>query len=312
MLHEGIGVPRVGLEKGHETLDGHANKTNAIIDEAEDRGFLDPFQAVNKIDGTDVSWTLGKMVLYASSQMPPAKDAMAVGFGSNVPGPDLPDDFQFASGKAPVSVAEPEESTDWHDRLLGSSYSRRIPGLLIFLLILALAMYLLCGRERRSSIWARVTGRRPSPSRARKRRNGGNGIFSGKLFGSNEQSYERVVEEAADPDEFELSDVHSDEQHHSDSSTSSHGRTGRSSGWATPATRGLSPDVARASPKKGIFDASTGGGAGLGITPFDRGGLTVRTESRERLAPAPTQLGRGRTGSPRRSPLISPLKESVD
>lgn len=53
MLHDGIGVPRVGLEEDHETLTGHANKTTELVDSAKDRGFLDPFQAVNKIDDTE-------------------------------------------------------------------------------------------------------------------------------------------------------------------------------------------------------------------------------------------------------------------
>ncbi|KAK3053694.1 Golgi apyrase [Extremus antarcticus] len=315
MLHEGIGVPRVSLEQSGHPITGEANKTNAIVDGAEDKGFLDPFQAVNKIDGTEVSWTLGKMVLYASSQMPPAKDSMAVGFGSNLPGTKLPSDFQFASGKLaePTTGSASDTAGDksWHDRILGSSYSRRIPGLLIFLLILALAMYLLCGRERRLSYWQKVTGRRTSPSWSR-RKGAAPGLFSAKLFGNTSPSYERVLEEAADPDDFELADLPSDDQVYSDSSNSSHGRTGRSSGWATPSTRGLSPDVSRPSPKKGYFDPSSSAAAGLGITPFERGGLTVRTESRERLAPAPSLLGRSRTGSPRQSPLVAPLKEMVD
>jgi Golgi nucleoside diphosphatase len=311
MLHEGIGVPRVGLEKGAHELDGHSNSTKDMIENAEDAGFLDPFQAVDKIDGTDVSWTLGKMVLYASSQMPPAKGAMAVGFGSNLPGPKLPPDFQFATGKSTPSISKPDHSESWKDRLLSSSYSRRIPGLLIFLLILVLAMYLVCGRERRTNLWSKVTGRKSSPTRTRRRKGGAGGFLSGKLFGNSEPSYERVMEEGADADEFELSsDIHSEDQHHSDSSSSSHGRrTGRSSGWATPANRGLSPDVPRLSPKKGIFDAAPGV-AGLGITPFERGGLIVRAESKERLAPMTSNTLR--TSSPRRSPLISPLKESVD
>jgi len=40
---------------------------------------------VNKIDGTEVSWTLGKMVLYAAGQIPPAVPEIGpVGFGDNM------------------------------------------------------------------------------------------------------------------------------------------------------------------------------------------------------------------------------------
>ena len=325
MLHNGIGVPRVGLEQdGSESVGGPANKTKAVLDEAKDRGFLDPFQAVDKIDGTEVSWTLGKMVLYASSQMPPADGAMAVGFGSNIPGKKLPADFQQPSGqRGPVSGSsdKPQTSSDeqnWRDRILSSSYSRRIPGIVIFLVILALAVYLLCGRERRLNIWHKATGRGKSGTPRPKRRKGApSGLLSTKLFGgSNEPSYERVMEDAADPDDFELAEL---EDQYSDSSTEMPPRTGRSSGLATPGVRGLSPDITRSSPKRqGYFDTMSGsssGNNGLGIAPLGRGGLIPRADSKERLAPTPSQLGRSRTASPKRSPLVAPLglsKASVD
>lgn len=338
MLHDGIGVPRVGLEPIKQPGVGWSNKTNAAIDKAKDRGFLDAFQAVDKIDGTEVSWTLGKMVLYASSQMPPANEALAVGFGSNINGTELPEDFHFAGG-SPLSLPtdtmqdDDHDADDWHDRILSSDYSRRVPGILIFLLILVLAVYLLCGRERRLALNHKLftlIGRKPSPSAPRAKRRKPPGFLSSKLFGggSHEPAYERVLE-GADHHDFELGDIspRTDEGHNSDSSldtigTTNPSRTGRTSGWATPAaTRGLSPDFARSSPKtKGYFDSVGGGNgsgtpgpglsAGLGITPFDRVGLVVRTESKERLAPAP----RSRAGSPtRRSPLLmtpSFLKES--
>jgi len=310
VLHDGIGVPRVGLEPVKQPGSGWSNKTNAVLDKAKDKGFLDPFQAVEKIDGTEVSWTLGKMVLYASSQMPPADNALAVGFGSNEPGVKLPTDFQFAGGKyesLPTDLKDSDQ--DWHDRIFSSSYSKHAPGFLIFLVILFLAAFLLCGRERRQNLYGKVsslTGRKPSSPRSRRRKGPG---LAGKLFGSKEANYERVLEDA-DPDDFELSDV---EERHSGSSNGSDPprRTGRSSGWATPISRAMSPDFSRTSPKnKGCLDSvSSSGGNGLGITPFDRGGLIVRNESKERLAP----MGRSRTGSPiRRSPLMTPFKESTD
>ncbi len=312
MLHEGIGVPRVGLEKGSDDFNSHTNSTSDMVENAKDRGFLDPFQAVNKIDDTDVSWTLGKMVLYASSQMPPANGAMAVGFGRNVPGTKLPADFQYAFGKSSTSpTTKPTGSKSWSNRLLHSDYSRRIPGLLIFLTIIVLVVYLICGRERRQNIWRKVTGRKSSPGSSR-RPKGGSGFLRGKLFGNGDEQYERVLEEA-ETEDFELAsdiDAVQGEQHFTDSSSGSR-RTGRSSGWATPlAGRALSPDMARGPSIKGYFDAA-GGAAGLGITPFERGGLIVRTDSKERLAPL-TAGSLGRNTSPRKSPLVAPLKESVD
>ncbi|KAB8342774.1 hypothetical protein FH972_022372 [Carpinus fangiana] len=62
MLHEGIGIPRVGIEASKHVADSQ-NATKEILDSAKQQGYLAPFQAVNKIDKTEVSWTLGKMLL---------------------------------------------------------------------------------------------------------------------------------------------------------------------------------------------------------------------------------------------------------
>ncbi|KAK1068564.1 Golgi apyrase [Friedmanniomyces endolithicus] len=314
MLHDGIGVPRIGLEP---VKDGSTNKTNAMLGKAADRGFLDPFQAVDKIDGTEVSWTLGKMVLYASSQMPAADQALAVGFGSNVAGVNLPSDFQYAGGKYEPLPTDLDDGhaggDDWHDRIFNGSYSRRVPGILIFMVILVLAMYLLCGRERRQSAYHKLR-RRKAP-----------GFLGSKFFGGSTSPHYEHVLEAADPaDDFELDDV---EDLRSASGSSGGGpdphHTGRSSGWATPIVRGMSPDILRTSPSKGkmYFDspAGSGGGSaekGLGITAFERGGsgAMMRTESKERLAPREMVGRRSRAGSPtRRSPMAGVVgKKSVD
>jgi len=315
ILHDGIGVPRVGLEQGKGSISDSKNKTDTIIDNAKDRGFLDPFQAVDEIHDTEVSWTFGKMVLYASSQMPGPEDAPAVGFGSNTPGSTaLPKDWQYPSGRldalpTPGSDADEQE---WQDRIFHSSYSRRIPGIVIFLLILTLAAYLLCGRERRLSLWHKVLslfGRYPGTPRGKRPKKLG---LSSKLFGNSEPQYERVMEEA-DLDDFEMSDMSADERR-SDSSADGRPRTGRASGCATPSIRGLSPDIARASPKRATYldgPAVAGASHGLGITPFDRSGLLSRVESKERLAPRPATAA-SRAGSPKRSPLFTPFKENLD
>ncbi|KAH0548003.1 hypothetical protein GP486_008255, partial [Trichoglossum hirsutum] len=85
VLHDGIGIPRVGmdaLEGGEHTH----NVTRTMIRRAKSLGFTDAFQPFNKIANVEVSWTLGKMVLYAASQISPAAHdgALPVGFGSNV------------------------------------------------------------------------------------------------------------------------------------------------------------------------------------------------------------------------------------
>lgn len=319
MLHDGIGVPRVGIEASKSS---HTNKTNDVIESAKDRGFLDPFQAVDKIDGHEVSWTLGKMVLYASSQMPAADDALAVGFGSNEPGVKMPADFQYPSTKLPsignATSAQEVEGQDWHDRLLSSNYSRRGPGILIFLIILVMAVYLLCGRERRATFTQKLltlASRKPGSPRGQGMKRGKSGFFGSKIFGRSGPAYERVADNGEADDDLELGSVsHFD----GDSDSSDPPRTGRTSGWATPVHRGMSPDFTRSSPKSTSYFPSAGGssanlaGSGLGITPFERGGLVPRTDSKERLNLAPSRTEKSRAGSPRRSPLATPFKESLD
>lgn len=257
MLHDGIGVPRVGLEASGTTSDS-ANTTQDLLDAAKDNDYLAPFQAVNKIDSTEVSWTLGKMVLYASSQIPPAAaDAMPVGFGSNTRSGRLPADWQQPavniasfdpSSSRPLTAdegtLEPELSsdvdtdldTDIEDDSLTSILSssnlpRRGPGFALFLVLLIVVGLLLCGRDRRRNLFRKLTGRGSSspslptlesaPPRTRK-----GGLASHLPFflrsataTDKPQRYDRVPVDGglASPHDFELASLESD----SDSSGSS-------------------------------------------------------------------------------------------
>ncbi|KAM0145174.1 hypothetical protein ACHAP3_000296 [Botrytis cinerea] len=311
VLHDGIGVPRVGLEKPGPNY----NATKEMMLHSKGKGFLDPFQAVDKIDGVEVSWTLGKMILYASGQVPPAsEDALPVGFGSNTLG--VPTDFQLAGSNAnPI----PQDDDDWSDAaddLIEKAHSRSAPGLLLFFFLLALFAYLFRKRDRRLRLYRGVNtilrrNRRPgSPKK------GSRGLFgAGKLFGSRgSTSYERVLEDGDAAAEFELGDIDSSEEN--DNSDGSEGsRVGRSSGLATPKLNVVNFEAAN------YFDNNSQHGQGIGLglgsglpNAWNRSGLVVRTESRERLAPALHSLGAGRrsrTGSPtRKSPLMTPLEES--
>ena len=268
MLHSGIGIPREGLES---TEGGGHNATKEILEQAEEKGFLEPFQAVNKIKHTEVSWTLGKMVLYVASQiLPREENSLPVGFGSNEPG--IPLDFQYPAGmfdptSSNSSIVESEEAslTDQiNETLFHSDSRRRIPGFLLFLLIIFIAGFYLCGRARRSRLYRNMFG---SPGKTRR-------LFPTKLpfFRTTMPTYERVLEDGAlldDPSAFELGNV--------DSDGSEQGQA-RTPGWGTPRKKGpvgtMSQDV------------------------MDRSGLIVRTASRERLT---FHSGRkSRTGSPAR------------
>jgi len=323
VLHDGIGIPRVGIEpvKGS----GPTNQTKGVIEGAKDRGFLDAFQAVDKIDGTEVSWTLGKIVLYASSQMPSAAGGLAVGFGSNHPGTTvLPSDFQHAGGHYEALPAgssfghdlDADDDDDWHDKLFSGNYSRRIPGILIFLLILALAMYLLCGRERRQSLLQRLLiafGRRPGTPRTRRRK--APGFSLGKRLGP---AYERVYDESQldDVELAEVSDDGSDSNHSSSHSSLDDLRSGLASGIATPAIPSIATNDLSLSrtpsriAKGGYFDHLPPLGTTIPVasTPFERiGGAIKRSDSRDSLAPR-SETARSRRASPvRRSSVMTPF-----
>ncbi|ROW05562.1 hypothetical protein VSDG_00302 [Cytospora chrysosperma] len=164
---------------------------------------------------------------------------------------------------------------------------------LLFILALLLVGYFFRKRERRMRFINKLggfAGRWRKSGSPRKHGRGLSGLTS-KFFGRSSAHYERVIEEG-EASQFELGDVESDETEHSDSSESS--KLGRTSGLATPKL---------SLPER--FDSGS---------VLERGGVFVRTESRERLVPA-SLSGVGRTrsraGSPTRlkSPLMSPLAE---
>lgn len=283
VLHDGIGIPRLGLE--HTT---HVNASKGALESAKEKGFVDAFQPVDKVDGIEVSWTLGPMVLYAAGQIPP-KDAdhLPVGFGSNTI--DVPTDFNYAGSKW---KQDDDDDDDWDDALedLVDHAKPSRSGFLFFVLVLLLIGYFFRKRDRRMRFMNKFnsfTGRSKKSSSPRKPARGLAGLTS-KLFGR-QPAYERIVEEG-DASQFELGDIDSDDNEHSDSSEGS--RLGRTSGLATP---------------KLTLDRFE-----TGFAP-DREGLFVRTESRERLVPpSMSNAGRrSRNGSPTRmkSPLMTPLQE---
>lgn len=287
VLHDGIGVPRLGLDHTPEF-----NASQGALEEAKGKGFLDPFQPVDKIDGIEVSWTLGPMVLYAAGQTPPRNtDSLPVGFGSNING--IPADFNYAGSSW---KSDDDDDDDWDDTiedLVDHAKPSKSSSFLLFILALLLVGYFFRKRERRMRFMNKLggfTGRWRKSGSPRKHGRGLSGLTS-KFFGRNSAHYERVIEEG-EANQFELGDVESDETEHSDSSESS--KLGRTSGLATPKL---------SLPER--FDSGS---------VLDRGGVFVRTESRERLVPASlSSVGRtrSRAGSPTRlkSPLMSPLAE---
>lgn len=296
VLHDGLGIPRIGLETGgaggynasHEVHESHPGRT----------GFLDPFKAIDKIDGTEVSWTLGKMLLFAAGQVPPSSDsALPVGFGSNVA--DVPADFQYAGSSSHfVPIGGDEE--DWSETAdevfeHGSSSS-----VIILLVLLVVISYIFRKRDTRNRFFQSASSlvrrnRRPgSPKKA------GRGMFStaGNFFGAHTTrgSYDRIgVLEDGTLNDYELGDVDTDDTDGSDAGEGPRANCGLTSGLATPTTSSVAYD--------GFFDRTTRCLRGDGVV--------VRTESRERLSLGNLNCGRrSRAASPSRSKsTMSPLEE---
>lgn len=275
MLHNGIGVPRVGLEPIDDPSSAGENGTEAMLDAT--KPYKGAFRAVNKIDNVEVSWTLGRMVMYAASEVPGETDALAVGFGSNIPGNTLPDDFQ-PGGLVPTQRSKTK--SDWHDKLFESASQRRVPGLVIFLIILLLAAYLLCGRDRRQAVLRRIATvfgvTRYSPLKSGKR---AKQSWAASLFGT-ETSEHRAPDEEV---ELGLVTDSSDSDDASPVALSSPSRK-RNPGLMTFPSRGTA-----------LLDQS----------------LSVRVESREKLVPSPSNVSgsRSRNASPTRrsSPKVLPF-----
>ncbi|KIW99899.1 uncharacterized protein Z518_10827 [Rhinocladiella mackenziei CBS 650.93] len=294
MLHDGIGIPRVGIE---DTSSSTHNGTKELLESGKEKGFLDPFQAVNKIKSTEVSWTMGKMVLYASAEVPAAVEGdLPVGFGSNVPG--IPKDFQYPGGGKLQDIPnyQPNQTSSTegsqsitgqiHDTLFKSDVTHRLPGFIFFLLILIIAIFYLCGRDRRSRIYNSIFP--PSSSSSAKlktpftllhklldRRNG-----NVRLDRDLEEGSQRLY----DPNDFELGNMSSSD----DDGLGLDADTAFSKSIPRPTSQG------RSSPRSK---------RNLGrLTPdvMDRTGLVVRTESRERLG---LDVASGRSKSRNGSPI---------
>ncbi|KAI1435374.1 nucleoside phosphatase family-domain-containing protein [Xylaria sp. CBS 124048] len=292
VLHEGIGVPRIGMEN---TPTPGINITKAIGEAAKEKGFLHAFQAADEIDDMEISWTLGKMVLYAAGQIPPQDDQpLPVGFGSNTKG--IPVDFQHAGSTHNSTLVDYDN--DWSDTagdLIDHAKSRATTGILIVVSLIIALLFIFRKKDRRMRLYSRINHVLRRPRRPGSPRKGGGGLSAlrSKIFGQRVHRYERVVEEG-ELDRVELGDAFSDDDH---SEGSSGIRYTRPFGLSTPKLNVESfDDLKKAAPRQAI----------------DRSGLVVRTESRERLVPHMLHAGRrSRTTSPTRlkSPQLGPLSE---
>lgn len=346
VLHEGIGIPRVGLDK----IPGLNVTADGSVEETKSSPYTSTaFRPVDKIDSVEVSWTLGRMLLYASGQIPPrsvrgsgggstigAGKGVAVGFGSNSKDGSIPSDFTYAGSTwDPVKLGSGGSKSgddDWSDAaddILDKAREKSaIPGAFFFLLMVLLFAFLLRKKERRvrlynkfgsiirRSRWPGSPGRKPGrftstigsgPSSSSSGNNGALAGLAKMLFRRHSRDYERVLEEGQMDHQFELGDVDLLEDTDLSSDGSSEG-----SGSASSSMRLASTSTARRSglgtPTLSVDKFEDVRISG-GLSAMDRSGLVVRTESRERL-------GLGGLGTPnlqmlnagRRSRATSPTR----
>ncbi|KAK7207553.1 nucleoside phosphatase family-domain-containing protein [Myxozyma melibiosi] len=166
MLHSGFGVPR--------SSEGIAEAAADAAAKAKEKGFSDDsFQSIDKINGVELSWTLGKAVLYAASQVPlnpKLADAATgnmsamydVGYGPNS-GIFIPERVDVGTIiPDPVIVNDVDE---WGVSAAaissqGTFGKRRMPGLVMFALIFMLMAYVLAGKVRRRKFTFTLTPKR--------------------------------------------------------------------------------------------------------------------------------------------------------
>jgi len=311
VLHDGIGIPRAGLDHMPGAEGASANGTKGMLEGAKEGVYTDAFQALNKIDGTELSWTLGRMLLYAASEVPPVMtNTLPVGFGSNSIGngngnTPIPSDWQFAGLRHDgLSLADSNATltdndgefanSSWHDSLFDADAPRRVPGFLLFILILCVAAFLSCGKDRRSRLYAKLLSRLPHTGSRRHPFSTTSSLFTtskhtGASASASTMSMSQsqrdhllesggLLEQGDGGDGFELGplgpvggldgvmDDYPDSIHSSASSSghsSLRAKTGRSSGWATPVPGLRTPKLGGggvAEREEGEFFGGSGGG----------------------------------------------------
>lgn len=160
VLHEGFGIPRIAREfKSPPISEPDHNSTQDLIDSAKSHGFLAPFQSVDRIRGIEVSWTLGKMVLYASSTINSMNMNVEggqvdvnhmVGFGPN--NDHLYTDGEFYAPSGSVVPISPGPFSR-----LSESFGHRVPGLLLILTMVCVVIWLVIGKDQRNRILGSTT-----------------------------------------------------------------------------------------------------------------------------------------------------------
>jgi Golgi apyrase len=79
ILYEGIGIPAMEAENIMST----GNLSQFPLGDSDDAGVVSLFKPIDKIDGVSLSWTLGKMVIHASANVPSKVSGLPIGYSNN-------------------------------------------------------------------------------------------------------------------------------------------------------------------------------------------------------------------------------------
>ena len=143
VLHDGIGIPRLSVDKGGEG--SAANVTEDALIKAGQKGFAEApthFQSVNEINNVAVSWTLGRMVLEVTDSIPRSTSSISHEYDEDSETPL----FVWKSGHRDQSWIPNISSTLKH------AISRLNPiGIVVFLLLAVVIYYFGCSGRRRAS-----------------------------------------------------------------------------------------------------------------------------------------------------------------
>lgn len=123
--------------------------------------FMQPLSAAEEINGVEFSWTLGRALLFSSAEL--TQSSKHVGIQMNEASSAW--NFGATTYKRPKFVAskdggDDDDDGDWDDwDDMFDKHSHRLWGSLLFLLILAVACYLLLGKARRGYIYQSIRSR---------------------------------------------------------------------------------------------------------------------------------------------------------
>ncbi|KAK9460326.1 nucleoside phosphatase family-domain-containing protein [Lipomyces oligophaga] len=196
VLHSGFNIPTSSNNKG-----------DLRMESKQQMNYLDSFQSISSVNGVELSWTLGKMVLYASSQVPIAPELVKSLHGNATAIADRydvglgPNSGAFEIERVDLGAAIPdltifnnvdhgrEGDDNWWGHYgfnativssEGTFGQRRIPGLFLFALIFIVMAYVLFGKVRRRKFTFSL-----APKRYQRRVVGGSGSAIGAGVGVN-------------------------------------------------------------------------------------------------------------------------------